>query len=399
MLIAIVVILATITGAIIFGIADDEPPAPAARLQLEPGGSCQFELTHRGGDSLDGDRITVQGLTDPDALAGRRLTAEDAVPVTPDESTVRVVWNAPDANANHVLQTFDVDPSTTSGWACTSGSVLTSDASDHITVLRPGEDPIELSATSSLDALGSADVDVTGDGRSDVPYVTSGDVIAITNGTNDSTTLATSSDITGTVEGAKTRITAAAWNGNDPSVYFVNESHDAIYRVAPGESPTVVATPGDSAQAVLGPGDVDGDGDRELLFSDGSQHVRYVEPDGSIEKVENGGTVSSQGIGSGSIADFDDDGVDVVVTVDGSNDLKIVGEPSGEGKTTISSVDAAQAPVTVADVDGDGDSEAVYVFTSGHLKYVDDVYGSPTISFIKDGDGDRFGADNSTGVV
>ncbi|MFC6954389.1 type IV pilin N-terminal domain-containing protein [Halorubellus litoreus] len=402
LLVAIVVLLATVTGAIVFGIADDEPPAPTARLRLEPTGSCQFELTHRGGDRLDGDRITVQGLDDPDALAGERLAAEDAVAVDPTESTVRVVWSAPDGDTDHVLRTFEVDPSVTSGWACTSGTVLTSDASGHITVLRPGENPIELSATSSLDALGTADVDVTGDGRSDVPYVTTGDAIAITNGTNETTTLATSSDISGTIEGAKTRVTAAAWNGNTPSVYFVDENHDTIYRVAPGESPTVVASPSDGAQAVLGPGDVDGDGDRELLFADGSQQLRYVEPSGGVEKVDNGQTGSNNGIGSGSVADFDDDGVVTVVTIDGSNDLKVVGEPTaqgGEGKTTIPSVDAAKAPVTIADVDGDASSEVVYVSTSGYLKYVDDVYGSQTVSFVRDADGDKVDADDATGVV
>lgn len=205
-----------------------------------------------------------------------------------------------------------------------------------------------------------------------------------------------------TPRGKASALAVAAWNGDPLSVYYPGGGASTLYRVAPGGTPATVAQPSNGIKAALGPGDVDGDGDRELLFADGSQQLRYVEPNGSLEKVVNGGTGSNDGIGAGSVADLDDDGVVAVVTIDGSNDLKVVGEPTaqgGEGKTTISSVDAAKAPVTVADVDGDDANEVVYVSTGGHLKYVDDVYGSPTISFVRDADGDTVDADDATGVV
>jgi hypothetical protein len=403
LLIAIVVLLATVTGAIVLGLADDDPPAPSARLQLEPTAACEFQLVHRGGDALDGDRITVQGVQDPSALTGERLTAEDAVSVTPSDEQVRVVWNAPEGDTDYLLRDFSVDPTVTTGWACTPGTVLTGGSGGQIRAVTPGEDPITLSATTNLDALGNTDVDVTDDGRSDVPFVTDSNEVAITNGTNETTILASSSDISGTIEGSNTRLGVGAWNGHDESVYFVNENHDTIYRVEPGSSPVAVATPGNGAQAVLGPGDADGDGDRELLFADGSQQLRYVEPGGGgTEKIENGGVGSNNGIGSGSIADFDDDGTVTVVTIDGSNDLKLVSEPTsqgGEGTRTISGVDAAKAPISIADVDGDGDSEIMYTDTNGYLKYVDDVSGSPTTSFVRDASGDKIDADDATGIV
>jgi FlaG/FlaF family flagellin (archaellin) len=403
LLIVIVVLLATVTGAIALDIADDEPPAPTTRLELDSVQSCKFQLVHRGGDEIDGDRITVQGIQNPDALTGRHLTAEDGVPVTPSNDTVRVVWNAPDDDTDHVLREFNVDLTATTGLTCSAGTVLTRDSNGRIRVLTPNEDPITLSATSNLDALGNTDVDVTDDGRTDVPFVTGGDEVAITNGTNETTILASSSDITGTIQGSKTRLAAGSWNGHDDSVYFVNENHDTIYRVEPGESPTVVATPGDGAQAVLGPGDADGDGDSELLFADSSQHIQYVEPNGGgVEKVDDGGVGSNNGIGSGAVADFDGDGTVTVVTIDGSNDLKLVSEPTsqgGDGTRTISSVDAAKSPTTVADVDDDGDSEVLYVSTGGYLKYVDDVTGSPTTAFVRDTSGDKIEADDASGVV
>lgn len=146
LLVAIVVLLAAVTGVIVLGIGDEDPPAPSARLTLEPASGCEFQLVHRGGDEIDGDRVTVQGLQDPNALSARELTAEDAVSVTPSDERVRVVWNAPDGDTDYILRAFSVDPTAIVGWACSPGTVLTGDSSGRIRAITPGEDPITLSA-------------------------------------------------------------------------------------------------------------------------------------------------------------------------------------------------------------------------------------------------------------
>jgi hypothetical protein len=259
-----------------------------------------------------------------------------------------------------------------------------------------------IATPTAVEALGPARADLTGDGRRDLPYVDAAGRVRVTNGSNASTTLTGSAAIPGSVARAKTRLWAGRWNGSEASVFFVDQSHEEIYRVNDTGTPVEVAAPGDGAQAVAGAGDVDGDGAAELLFADASQQLRYVEPDGSVEAVDDGGTGSNNGIGAGSVADFDDDGVVSVVTVDGSNDLKIVGEPTGdggEGVRTVGAVDAKKSPVTVADVDGDDDGEVVYVDTGGSLRYLDDVSTSPTVRSLSDESGGTVGGEDDTGVT
>jgi len=295
-------------------------------------------------------------------------------------------------------------------WLTDDGSIFFSDG-DGVSVI-PGNESgiIDLSASISADAIGPAETDITGDGSVDIPYVTDGDEIGVTNASNDTTTLADSDEIPGTIEGAKTRIGVGQWEGSETSIFFVNENHDTIYRVNASGSVFEVAGPPrlpDSAQAVVGMGDVNGDGVDELVFADGSQTLRYLAQYSGTnsQPMEDSGTGSSASIGSGSLADFDDDGTEVVVAVGGSNNIKIIGESTvegGEGTRTINlpGNGAAKSPVTIADVDGDGKDEIIYVgATNGKLKYVDDVGGTPTVKFILDEDGNKVDADDGVGVA
>jgi len=292
-------------------------------------------------------------------------------------------------------------------WLASPASVFFYDGSNVSVIDGNGSRVVSVATPTGAEALGPVTTDLTGDGRPDIPYVNSADEIVITNDSNATTTLATDADLPSSqIRSSKTRLFAGSWNGSPPSVFFVNENKDTIYRVAPGGSPQVVADSGtldDDAQAVLGTGDIDGDGDEELLFADGSQEVQYIDPDGSKGEVPNGGVGSNNGVGSGSIADFDDDGTVVVVTVDGSGAIKLVGDspPSGEGSEVLTAdSEATKSPVTVADVDLDGENEIVYVGADDtKLKYVDDVRGSNTVKFLRDDDGDKIDAEDTTGVT
>lgn len=250
-------------------------------------------------------------------------------------------------------------------------------------------------APSGVDALGPPGRDLTGDGLTNLPFIENGDLKIVDSNGNQQTLV--SSGHSSNPETSKTLMAVGEWNGSPPSVFYVNENNDTIYRVDNSGSPTVVATPDDGAQAVTGVGDIDGDGTEELLFADASQQLRYLEPNGTVKNLSGGQAGSNNGIGVGQPPDFDGDGVVREVLVNGGNQVKIVGE--AESTITFTSTNAKKAPVTAADVDDDGSPEPVYVGSNGYIKYVDDPLGSATIKTLNDANGNKVAADGELGVV
>jgi hypothetical protein len=410
LLIVIVILLAILTSVMLFGLFQETTPAPSARLELMEKSGCNYDLVHETGDQIDGNRVEIRGIEKPDVLDGTEFTAGDRQPVNPEQEDVTVVWyEQPEdqrqvGDQSYIIAEFAVSGDGTGDfWSCDSGTVYTATSGSIDTIGGNSGSVTSLSVTTDAQALGSATADLTGDGDDDIPFVDSSDAVKLTNSSNATTTIAESADIPGTIEHAKTRLAVGSWNGSDTSVFFVDENHDQIYRVAPGGSPVEVASPGNGAQAVVGVGDIDGDGTGELVFADASQQVRYLEPDGTTNNLDDGQAGSNNGIGAGALADFDGDGTDAVVVVDGSNNVKITGESTangGEGTTTITAANAAKSPPAVADVDDDGEDEIVYVAKDdGTLNYVDDVGGNNQIKDLLDEDGNDIDGDEGTGVV
>jgi FlaG/FlaF family flagellin (archaellin) len=403
LLAAIAVVFAAAVGGIAFALTDTQPPAPSASMALVPGAGCDYRLVHRSGDALRGDRLSVRGVADPDGLAGRRLAAGSRAPVDPTAETVTVVWRAPGGDDAYVLARFEGDRYATPAPGCAGGLgvpgvAYTTDGGTIVALGGNGTAPVELSATTSADALGPGVTDLTGDGSSDVPYVTTSDAVRLTNASNDTATLATSGDITGTIEGGKTRLAVAGWDGAPTSVYFVDETHDTLYRVAPGGSVTTVASPGNGVQAAVGPGDVDGDGTDEFVFADASQQLRYLDPGGGGPTNLAGGQLgSNNGIGAGAVADFDGDGQEAVVAVDGSNQVKLTDEST---TVTLTPGIAAKSPPAVADVDGDATPEVLFVRAgSGDVVFVDDVLGANAVAPLADATGGDVAGSDDAGVA
>jgi hypothetical protein len=208
--------------------------------------------------------------------------------------------------------------------------------------------------------------DVDGDGRTELPYIDSSGNLKTNDSEGEVQTLVDKSSVSNDKEPDtdKTRMATGSWQGSPTSVFYANANHDKIYRVTPGGSPVLVKdVSSNGANAVLGPGDIDGDGDNELVYADGSQEVRYIEPSGTV-KTTGFTSGSSSGIGNGLLTDIDDDGTDEAIIVDGSNDVRFLDSTGAIAKPAQSSVDAAKSPLTAADVDGDGEREVVYIDAS-----------------------------------
>lgn len=400
LLLAIVVALGVIVSGLVLGLADPGPPSPETRLALQ-GDGCTTELVHQSGDALDADRIRLQGTESATLSSGQRFQAGDRLGITPTGEEVTVVWQSPDDDSSYTLEELDTSGGTSP--FCGDGTLYAGD-NGELTTIDTESDTLEtLSVPGTVDAIGPATDELLEDDDMDIPYVNGTDRVRVAGPDSEPTTLATSADIAGTIEGAKTRLATGRWDGSEPSVFFVNENHDTVYRVAEGGTPTAVASPGDGAQAVVGVADVDGDADDELVFADGSQRLQALDSDGTVTALSDSQLGSNNGIGAGALADFDGDGVHRAVGVDGSNQLKLVGAGTaagGEDTAILTGGVARKSPVTVADVDDDGTSEAVFVSNdSGKLKYVDDVGGANTVTLLTDGDGDPIQRSDETGVV
>lgn len=246
-------------------------------------------------------------------------------------------------------------------------------------------------------ALGPPSEDLTENGTNDLPYVDNSGNLKIVDSDGNKKTLIDGNDDSDP-SNDKTLMAVGTWDGSDTSVFYADGSK--IYRVDGNGTVTEVAEPDNGADAVLGTGDIDGDGKTELLFAGDSYEVRYLEQD------ETTGTLgvtagTSSGGGVGQPHDFDGDGTVRAVIVDGSNNVRILGE--AEDDETFGNTSAKKAPVTTADVDGDGESEIVYVRHEGEdnekIKYIDDPLDDPQIKFLNDKDGDKVDAGNELGVV
>ena len=230
----------------------------------------------------------------------------------------------------------------------------------------------EFGSAPQVEGAGPLATDLDGDGDREVPYVRkSNQKIKMVDDQGNEQELVPSSVSEGVPADDKTRLATGTWDGSQESVFYANEDHETIYRVSwdsgsgSATDPDSIATPSDGAQAMLGIDDIDGDGGEELVFADASQHIRYIDgPGGSVEKLENGGAGSSEGIGTGSLVDLDGDGTASAIFVNGSNNLRVVNADDTDRTIHLddgSDDGAAKTPPTAIDLDGDDDLEIAYL--------------------------------------
>lgn len=172
----------------------------------------------------------------------------------------------------------------------------------------------------------------------------------------------------------------SSFSGN---IVVVADKQSNILAINPNGDPNspntvteVLATPGNGCNGIAGVKDIDGDGSVEIVFTGGSQQLRYLEQDGTIQKISNGGIGSSTGIGVGLPADFGRGKIEIPL-VDGSNNAALVDYQGN--KTILKSGVAAKSPVAPVNVNGDTTRE--YVFTdsgTGEVHYIEDIGGSNT---------------------
>jgi flagellin-like protein len=109
--IAIVVVLISIWGVVIFGLTDETNPAPDTRIELEQyNDGVAHQLVFVGGENVSGDRLTLQGVANEKLFRGTEPRASDTFDIYPVEKELRLVWKG--NGTTHTLHTYEVDPET-----------------------------------------------------------------------------------------------------------------------------------------------------------------------------------------------------------------------------------------------------------------------------------------------
>lgn len=255
--------------------------------------------------------------------------------------------------------------------------------------------------SQSISAFGHANADFNGNGVNDLVLLLNKNTIKLW---DDADSVHTTIDITAEpARDQKTVLSVGRWNGQGPSIFYANSAEDAIYRVAPGNSPRRVALLSNGSNAVAGIADIDGDNSNELVFADASQEVRFIDGNNGVKTT--GVTIgSNNGIGLGNPADFNKNGKASVPVVYGGNEIKLLGA-NGIRATVLanSSKEAKKAPIAAANVDCDKSLELV--FQKGDspdkdkLRYIDDVRGANTTNFIHNIKQSKVKANDDIGVV
>lgn len=137
LLLAVVVAISAVAGAMILGLTTDHDPAPEVHLAVTDGDhAAEHRLVHETGATIDGDQVDLQGALDPDVLAGANLTTGDRRAFYAHQSTITVVWYA-DTDDSYVLREFEVAPDDTvpePDEGCPWVDAETNDGTDSATV-------------------------------------------------------------------------------------------------------------------------------------------------------------------------------------------------------------------------------------------------------------------------
>lgn len=109
LLVAIVVVLSVVSGAIALNLTEEREPAPEVRLTTEQSeDGYTYELVHEQGETINGDQLTLQGAAEPNFLSDSDLTVGERVEFYPVESNLTLIWTG-DHGTTYSLTEFSVE--------------------------------------------------------------------------------------------------------------------------------------------------------------------------------------------------------------------------------------------------------------------------------------------------
>jgi len=271
---------------------------------------------------------------------------------------------------------------------------VTSNAPSLETVTAGGATTTYSTAAGGYQAISDSNVDLDGDGATEIAYVDGNNDLVYRDAESGATTLDGSGSVAGTGVGV------GDWD-DDGTQEVVYSRNSEIYQVELGGTPTVVERDGPggstrdlSGSSVAGVGDFDGNGDAGIVYVDpDTGTVRYIESDGGSRQdtgvaVDSASTVSE-------LADFDADGDAETALVDGNSDIQLVDVDGADGAVIDPGYDVSSTRLAALDVTGGSAPEVVHLDTSQRLRY---VTAGGSAGFLTDDGGNRIVVRTGTGA-
>ncbi|PSP95315.1 hypothetical protein BRC84_03370 [Halobacteriales archaeon QS_1_68_44] len=179
-----------------------------------------------------------------------------------------------------------------------------------------------------------------------------------------------------------TRFALAKWPGidgendtgvkpNEYVVVYANSGTDKLFAMDADGNTEEIESPSNGAAGAAGVADIDTDSEKEMVFVDGSQGLRYLNQDGSTSKMGDVQVGSDSSTGFGPPASFENFSNVQVPFIDGSGQPSLVDYDGNE--TTLANDIAKKAACAPVDVDDDGKLEFVFIKSNGNIAYVNDV--------------------------
>ena len=313
-----------------------------------------------------------------------------------------------------------------------TASGYTGDVSDDVTLsyAQPNEISIEVTREITVsDPIGGLVYAIGGDVRVydavedeelDPPNSTGPDVIGasmtdFTAGPNADIAFATSNgmhltEVAGSEENIgspdhgilreKTRLALAKWPGIDDSngtgvkpdeyvIVYADSNEGGLYAMDADGNTEEIESLGEGTVGAAGVADIDNDGEKEMVFLDGSKKFRYLNQDGTTSKMGDIQVGSNNSTGFGPPASFENFSNVQVPFIDGSTQPSLVDYKGNT--TTLAGEVAKKATCAPFDVDNDGKLEVVFIGSDDsydeNIAYIDDVGGSSNDKELVIGDG------------
>jgi len=108
LMVAIIVVLATVGGAMFLSFDAETDPQPNVVLESNATDTPAHALVHGGGETIEGERLEFKGAVPADDPAGKTLQVDDEITFYPTSEEVTVVWYG-DNEESYSLTTVEAE--------------------------------------------------------------------------------------------------------------------------------------------------------------------------------------------------------------------------------------------------------------------------------------------------